>query len=136
MSPVVPLTLHVLCQVVSCHVTPAALLACEPCWNWWDHSGSIDTPTCKLSGVTCGSDGVTVTTLNMGERVMMGRLPAAFGNLTGLTMLDFHSNKLSGTLHAEWSGLGKLEYLDLHSNQLTGPLPRDWSKGMRRISVL
>ena len=73
------------------------------------------------TGVTVS--GGRVTRLNLSS--LSGSIPAALGDLSGLTWLDLASNALSGSIPAELGDLSSLTYLDLSSNGLSGSIPED-----------
>jgi Leucine-rich repeat (LRR) protein len=72
-------------------------------------------------GVTVANGHVSV--LSLPANGLVGALPAALGDLTGLTQLYLNTNQLTGSLPASLGGLSQLTRLDARDNQLTGALP-------------
>ncbi|WOL14188.1 putative inactive receptor kinase [Canna indica] len=85
-------------------------------WN----SSAANAP-CSWQGVTCESG--RVVSLRLPGAGLIGRIPAALGNLTALRTLSLRFNALSGPLPPEISGLAELRNLYLHGNRLTGDIP-------------
>ncbi|MFC1483702.1 fibronectin type III domain-containing protein [Candidatus Neomarinimicrobiota bacterium] len=92
--------------------------------NWTNKSGWL-TP-----GVAIGDwEGVTVawpnrvTGLYRSNVNVKGTLPAAIGNLNGLTSLTIRGDSLLGDIPAEIGNLTALQTLDFYNSQLTCPLP-------------
>ncbi len=54
---------------------------------------------------------------------LTGPIPADWGNLQNLKIMDLNGNHLSGPIPSELGGLSKLEVLALEYNQLGGQLP-------------
>ncbi|KAF8059373.1 PMA1 [Scenedesmus sp. PABB004] len=67
--------------------------------------------------------------------LIAGPLPASWGALTALKLLDLHGQALTGPLPGAWSGMAAMHDLTLAGNALTGPLPVAWA-GMAKLSNL
>ncbi|WOL14186.1 putative inactive receptor kinase [Canna indica] len=85
-------------------------------WN----SSAANAP-CSWQGVSCESG--RVVSLRLPGAGLIGRIPAALGNLTALRTLSLRFNALSGPLPPEITGLAELRNLYLHGNRLTGDIP-------------
>ncbi|MFZ6011289.1 MAG: RHS repeat-associated core domain-containing protein [Bacteroidota bacterium] len=64
-----------------------------------------------------------ITDLTMTGNNLTGKLPAAIGELRGLTVLNLGNNKLNGTLTSAVGNLTRLNHFYLYTNQITGALP-------------
>ena len=64
-----------------------------------------------------------VTSLNLEQNNLKGRIPAALGNLSNLNTLMLAWNQLSGSVPPELGNLSNLNILTLSYNQLTGSIP-------------
>ncbi len=71
-------------------------------------------------GVAVANGRVTLIRLNDGR--LTGQIPAALGDLDGLTSLSLFNNQLSGSI-PDLSTLTKLKLLRLELNQLSGSIP-------------
>ncbi|MEN6560320.1 MAG: fibronectin type III domain-containing protein [Acidobacteriota bacterium] len=76
-------------------------------------------------GVTVGASNTTVTGISLPTNNLIGSLPAAIGDLTNLTVLNFRHNELSGSLPSSVGNLVNLTTLQLSENQLSGSLPAE-----------
>ena len=97
--------------------------------NW-----STDTRIWAWDGVVRQGDPLRVTKLVLRNRDLDGTIPSALGKLSGLTVLNLHSNMLSGTI-TDLSSLTKLEELYLANNQFSGGIP-EWLGSMANVSDL
>lgn len=89
--------------------------------SWTDKTNWLTGPVNTWFGVTVVANRVTEITFNANN--VTGSLPAAIGNLTGLTFLQIKGNPiLRGSIPAEISNLGALVTLDLSNNQLSGSI--------------
>ncbi|KPA77390.1 putative GP46-like surface antigen [Leptomonas pyrrhocoris] len=88
-------------------------------------TGSLELP--ELGADVNGSAVIfnEISVNEFGQNVT-GKLPASWGRLTRLRMLDLSGNALTGSLPADWSGMAALQSLDLSSNRLEGSLPGQW----------
>jgi hypothetical protein len=109
--------------------------------GWGDTSGwaaaVAGTPTslCTFAGVTCGeTEGVPVALVQFHNN-MAGTLPSSLGSLTGLTVLQVHSNELSGTLPDSLGGLTSLRVAMFGFNRLSGTLPASLA-GLTALTTL
>jgi Leucine-rich repeat (LRR) protein len=83
----------------------------------WDfNNGWLEGPVNTWYGVRV-TDG-RVTSLGFPENNVRGSIPASFGNLTELKILNFFEDHLT-SLPSSFGNLTKLEFLDLESNQLS-----------------
>ena len=105
--------------VADCNV----LLAAK---NTLDPSGVLNWHQDKLifqwDGVKVGEGG-SVRTLDLDDRGLTGRIPAALGNLSNLQSLYLHNNNLTGRIPPELGNLSNLKWVWLNDNQLTGRIP-------------
>ena len=79
----------------------------------------------QLSGSIPASFGnlTELEVLNFSHQDLSGKIPFSLGNLTKLKNLHLRDNKLSGKIPSTLGNLSKLETLDLASNQLSGEIP-------------
>ena len=84
--------------------------------NWWT-GRSID----KWDGITLGSG--RVVQVSLPSKSLDGIIPAGFGNLPALQVLDLSSNSLTGTIPSELGNLTNLTRWRLSGNSLTGCVP-------------
>ncbi|KAK1398170.1 receptor-like protein 7 [Heracleum sosnowskyi] len=61
--------------------------------------------------------------LNLSHNAFTNSIPASLGNLKQLEALDMSVNKLGGTIPTELASLNFLSFLNLSYNQLTGRIP-------------
>ncbi|XP_064967863.1 probable inactive receptor kinase At1g48480 [Musa acuminata AAA Group] len=87
-----------------------------PSWN----ANSPGAP-CSWQGVACESG--RVGCLRLPGAGLIGRIPAAVGNLTSLRTLSLRFNALSGPLPPELASLAALRNLYLQGNRLSGDIP-------------
>ena len=95
----------------------------------WAEDVAMDT----WDGVTVSGDPPRVTVLDLFR--LNGTIPAALGDLTGLTRLDFggtlfnnpplDNDQLTGSIPMELGNLPNLEWLDLSYNALSGSIPAE-----------
>ena len=97
------------------------ILAGSATLNW-----SADTPITQWDGVTVDGTPQRVTELSLGERGLMGEIPAELGNLSNLVSLSLWQNQLTGEIPTELGNLSNLIGLYLSSNQLTGEIPTEF----------
>ena len=94
--------------------------------NTLDPSGVLNWHQDKLifqwDGVDVGEGG-SVRTLDLDDRGLTGRIPAALGNLSNLGWLVLWDNDLTGEIPAALGNLSNLQSLYLHDNNLTGEIP-------------
>lgn len=64
-----------------------------------------------------------LTSLGLGNNVLSGSIPTQIGLLTKLTVLDLHSNNLRDDVPSQLFALTQLTKLDLSSNRLFGSFP-------------
>ena len=94
------------------------------------------TPLPAWEGVTL-SQGARprVAGLKLSAKSLTGRIPAALGDLDGLTNLHLDANALAGVVPAALGRLKRLESLQLNDNLLTGTLPQTLG-GLTALKVL
>ena len=85
--------------------------------NW-----SVDTRIWAWDGVILDGETLRVTELVLRDRNMDGTMPSALSKLTGLVVLNLHSNMLTGAI-PDLSSLTALEELYLANNRLSGGIP-------------
>ena len=66
---------------------------------------------------------VNLEVLNLRGHVISGPLPEELGNLRSLRHLNLGDNRISGQIPASFGRLAALEELQLQSNMLSGPIP-------------
>ncbi|XP_022935960.1 probable LRR receptor-like serine/threonine-protein kinase At1g53440 isoform X1 [Cucurbita moschata] len=71
---------------------------------------------------TCSVDSCSVYSIRIKRQNLRGHLPAAFANLSGLTVLDLTGNFISGPIPADFGRL-PLRHLSLSGNQLSDQIP-------------
>ena len=105
--------------VADCNV----LLAAK---NTLDPSGVLNWHQDKLifqwDGVEVAAGG-SVGTLELDDRGLTGRIPAALGNLSKLVRLNLSDNNLTGEIPAALGNLSNLKSLYLYGNESLGCLP-------------
>ncbi len=91
--------------------------------NWthdWDFDAAL---SASWHGVSI--TGQRVTELNLYNNNLSGTLPAAIGELNGLTALNLNDNSLIGTLPSEIGNLTQLTELHLADNDFVGFIPAE-----------
>ena len=94
----------------------------HPLKAWGTRTQKIDTWT----DITVSSTSSRVTELYMERRQLAGSIPAAIGNLTGLTYLTLGRNHFTGSIPAELGNLTNLQLLSIggtSNTNLTGSIP-------------
>lgn len=93
----------------------------------------------EWDGVALTADGRRVARLRLEGRGLTGSIPAALGELPGLTVLRLDGNRLSGELPAALAALPELRELRLDGNPLTGCLPpglrERWASGLAALGL-
>ncbi|XP_039172153.1 probable LRR receptor-like serine/threonine-protein kinase At3g47570 [Eucalyptus grandis] len=82
--------------------------------------------TNKFGGVlpTCvGNLSITLTTFDVNENQISGKIPEEIGNVVNLEVLYMNLNKLSGVIPSKLGNLRNLSKLDLSDNNLGGTIP-------------
>ncbi|PIN01287.1 Serine/threonine protein kinase [Handroanthus impetiginosus] len=113
---------------------------------------NIVTDQSSLTGVTCGSSHLRITTLNISNMNLAGTIPPHIGNLTFLVYLNMSKNLLHGNIPEEISHLHRLNLLrgniseeishlhrlriDLTWKNFTGEVPRSWFSSLHLLEVL
>ena len=92
------------------------------------------TPISEWFGVETDGNG-RVTSLNLTQNRLMGRIPAALGQLGRLQVLDLRFNNLSGVIPPGLLELFDLQVLELYGNQLSGAIPPELG-GLTNLQVL
>ncbi len=86
--------------------------------NW-----SANTAISNWRGVTVSGSPQRVTTLDLGNIDLNGRIPGELGNLYGLTKLLLQGNNLTGGIPSQLGNLASLTELHFSGNNLTGGIP-------------
>ena len=84
---------------------------------------SVSTPILTWQGITI--EAMRVSQLLLEQQGLTGSLPAALGDLDGLTQLSLWGNTLTGEIPSELGSLSELNWLLLRSNQLSGVIPSE-----------
>ncbi|KAK4713243.1 hypothetical protein R3W88_019150 [Solanum pinnatisectum] len=100
-----------------------------------DESWSPAISVCHWVGVTCGSRHKRVTSLNISNMDLTGKIPCDFGNLTFLVSLDLSSNNFYGKLPQEMAHLRRLRFVKLSFNNFSGEVP-SWFGVLHQLQVL
>ena len=91
--------------------------------NWTTRDNWLtDAPLDEWHGVATDGEG-RVTSLNLGENGLAGRIPVEIGDLTALNRLVLANNQLTGPIPPEIGGLSNLRLLNLATNSLEGTIP-------------
>lgn len=94
-------------------------LSGQPVSTWW--GVSVDTGR--------------VTGISLIQNNLSGQIPAAIGDLNGLTSLFLHNNQLTGSIPPAIGDLTALKDLSLANNQFTGGIP-DTLFGLTNLMML
>ena len=73
--------------------------------------------------------------IRLGRNGIRGSIPATYGRLESLEILDLHDNMLDGFLPDSLARLSKLRELDLSTNDLKGAIPVAWG-GLENLEIL
>ena len=84
---------------------------------------SVSTPILTWQGINL--EAMRVSHLQLEQKGLTGSLPAALGDLDGLTQLSLLGNTLTGEIPSELGSLSELNWLALSSNQLSGVIPSE-----------
>ena len=84
---------------------------------------SVSTPILTWQGINL--EAMRVSQLLLEQQGLTGSLPAALGDLDGLTQLSLWGNTLTGEIPSELGSLSELNWLLLRSNQLSGVIPSE-----------
>ena len=76
-----------------------------------------------------------LTQLSLLDNTLTGEIPSELGSLSELNLLALQSNELSGVIPSELGALVKLNYLHLQSNLLTGPIPPEIGRLVKLIAL-
>ncbi|GLJ45701.1 hypothetical protein SUGI_0961860 [Cryptomeria japonica] len=82
-------------------------------------------------------DVVTVVDIvrQLSGKGLNGTIPASFGDLSALVILDLSNNNLSGSIPEELSQLSNLNELNLANNKLTGSIPEGLANKQRNANL-
>ena len=108
-------------------------LAGDAVLNW-----SAAVKISEWKGVGVGGSPLRVNHLilaGVNPRPLTGVIPPELGNLTGLEVLAFNSNRLSGRIPPELGNLANLEELHLTRNHLEGAIPVELGR-LTRLETL
>ncbi|KAJ6728419.1 SERINE-THREONINE/TYROSINE-PROTEIN KINASE CATALYTIC DOMAIN-CONTAINING PROTEIN-RELATED [Salix koriyanagi] len=64
-----------------------------------------------------------ITSFELRDYDLLGRLPPDLANLTYVEKIDFTRNYLYGTIPVEWASMKKLHFISLAANRLSGNIP-------------
>ena len=78
---------------------------------------------CQWTGIVCGSNRLSITSLNLDRKSLNGYIPSVLGYLTSLKFLSLPINSLTGTIPSFLGNLKSLQILDLRNNTLSGTVP-------------
>ncbi|XP_052301151.1 probable LRR receptor-like serine/threonine-protein kinase At1g29720 isoform X4 [Populus trichocarpa] len=65
-----------------------------------------------------------ITSFQLKDYSLPGRLPPELANLTYVQKIDFTRNYLYGTIPVEWASMKNLSFISLTANRLSGNIPR------------
>ncbi|KAJ6416785.1 hypothetical protein OIU84_002625 [Salix udensis] len=72
----------------------------------------------------CDDDKIChITSLEVRDSDLSGRLPPDLAKLTRVQTIDFTRNYLYGTIPVEWASMKNLSYISLTANRLSGNIP-------------
>eukprot|EP00546_Thalassionema_frauenfeldii_P002577 CAMPEP_0178938850 /NCGR_PEP_ID=MMETSP0786-20121207/26559_1 /TAXON_ID=186022 /ORGANISM="Thalassionema frauenfeldii, Strain CCMP 1798" /LENGTH=631 /DNA_ID=CAMNT_0020617613 /DNA_START=83 /DNA_END=1975 /DNA_ORIENTATION=- len=93
--------------------------------SWNEKEGWLESlDECEWYGVSCASDDVTITALNLTNNNIAGSLPPEISILSSsLVSLAVNNNHLRGSIPTEVGQLTKLTELDLSVNDFSGSIP-------------
>ncbi len=106
------------------------VLAGDAVLNWDERE-----PIALWEGIKLAGELPRVVELNLLDKGLNGRIPAALGQLDKLVSLRLHHNRLTGSIPPELGELSNLEELWLKDNELSGPIPPELG-GLSRLRVL
>ena len=98
------------------HDTLVGSATLSPAW-------SVSTDIDSWQGISL--EAMRVSHLSLDQQGLTGSLPAALGDLDGLTQLSLLGNTLTGEIPSELGSLSELNWLLLRSNQLSGVIPSE-----------
>ena len=84
---------------------------------------SPDVPITQWERVVVGGTPSRVREVNLEDKGLTGRIPAALGQLSELRRLDLSDNALIGQIPPELGGLAELIILRIESTYISGPIP-------------
>ncbi|KAL2644312.1 hypothetical protein R1flu_011899 [Riccia fluitans] len=80
-------------------------------------------PCNTVAWITCSSDNMSVLTLNLQQRNLLGTIPAEIGKFRSTVKLELNNNNLTGGIPSSIFNLSSLTSLNLSYNPLGGPIP-------------
>ena len=105
------------CEILlGLHDTLVGSATLSPAW-------SVSTDIDSWQGINL--EALRVSHLSLDQQGLTGSLPAALGDLDGLTQLSLLGNTLTGEIPSELGSLSELNWLLLRSNQLSGVIPSE-----------
>ena len=103
--------------------------------NWTNNSNWLSAgPIGEWHGVTTDANG-RVTSINLLENQLSGRVPSGLGSLTNLKYLNLGGNQLTGSLPSDLANLSNLTFLTVHRNRLSGSIPT-WLGSLSSLETL
>ncbi|KAK1435283.1 hypothetical protein QVD17_01044 [Tagetes erecta] len=94
--------------------------------TWTQHEKRVEEATsecCEWSGVTCNNQTGHVTTLDLFEGFLEGKISPSLVNLTYLTHLDLSWNHFHGPIPMFIGSMTQLRHLGLKGNYFNGTIP-------------
>ncbi|KAL4341843.1 hypothetical protein GQ457_08G010210 [Hibiscus cannabinus] len=100
--------------------------------NW---SITASDSVCSWIGVTCGSNNIRVTALNLTGMGLVGTIPPDLGNLSFLSSLTVVNNSFQGSLPNQLANLRRLNHVNFGNNKISGDIPT-WFGSFTRLRSL
>ncbi|MFS7916248.1 putative non-specific serine/threonine protein kinase [Helianthus anomalus] len=103
------------------HYDPHCLLTT---WTSGEEEKATTNDCCYWSGVTCNNQS-RVTSLDLGNNYLEGKISPSLLNLSYLNYLDLSSNSFNGTIPMFIGSMTQLRYLYLGWNDFSGIIPSE-----------